>query len=738
MIHLQMLASSARPLAEVLVDALRAHTKLRLPKLQKGSSNAVYEPPQFDLRNVDDFQDPEDTAEINILRPDEVAVAWLLGRALDGQRDALARMQDADAVSVIEVPNQDFVDHVERLLKMHVITGAQTLDGDGLGKDYTIAAPHTVAIFMRKDEDKPKTSKSSENGNAEFAVAALRRCAVTGIADRLLPPNLVRMAEHRFVVPPLDASAVAAVIEAVTGRRPGTIDDELARRTTLEALNIAVRADLGAERSLARLTCLLGSQAANAEPAPRLCELHGLGPVKDWALALIRDLTEYAAGRLPWVAVDRGLLVTGAAGVGKTALARSVAREAQVHFVSTSYSQWQSHREGHLGHVTQAIRNVFAEARRNSPSILFIDEIDTIPARGTGKWNDDWWTSITNTLLECMDGFERREGVVIIAACNDPSRLDPALVRSGRLDRHIEIKLPDVPALIGICRTHLGSELAGADLRAVALAARGHTGADIERWVRQARRVARIAGRALELPDLLDAVRGGKPEWPADVRKRVGYHEAGHAIAVLALGIAEPKALSIGGTGGLAENDVGEIRAQTRSHLETTLVALLAGRAAEQIVFGEATAGAGGEDSDLSRATQLAMRLETHYGLGTFGLVCVAGDTNSRDLLLLDSLRSAVGRTIDRAYAAALDLLGQNRRALDALAGALFDAGYLDRGEIAAVLAQTPLSTKMTTDAPAVQAAQQSEKLPRLGESDIAMAEPPGKPLEEKNPQCCE
>jgi ATP-dependent Zn protease len=250
--------------------------------------------------------------------------------------------------------------------------------------------------------------------------------------------------------------------------------------------------------------------------------------------------------------------------------------------------------------------------------------------------------------------------------------------------------------------------------------------------------VARIAGRALELPDLLDAVRGGKPEWPADVRKRVGYHEAGHAIAVLALGIAEPKALSIGGTGGLAENDVGEIRAQTRSHLETTLVALLAGRAAEQIVFGEATAGAGGEDSDLSRATQLAMRLETHYALGTFGLVCVAGDTNSRDLLLLDSLRSAVGRTIDRAYAAALDLLGQNRRALDACAGALFDAGYLDRGEIAAVLAQTPLSTKMTTDAPAVQAAQQSEKLPRLGESDIAMAEPPGKPLEEKNPQCCE
>ena len=137
----------------------------------------------------------------------------------------------------------------------------------------------------------------------------------------------------------------------------------------------------------------------------RLCDLHGLGPARDWALALIRDLTDYAAGRCQWASVDRGLLLTGPPGVGKTALARAVAGEANVHFVATSYAQWQSHREGHLGHVTQAIRNAFAEARQNSPSILFIDEIDTIPARGTGKWNDDWWTSITNTLARMSGRF---------------------------------------------------------------------------------------------------------------------------------------------------------------------------------------------------------------------------------------------------------------------------------------------------------------------------------------------
>ncbi|HEY4980517.1 MAG TPA: AAA family ATPase [Bradyrhizobium sp.] len=626
------------------------------------------------------------------------------------------------------MPAVEFVDPIARLLRTHVLgLGALVLDGAGLSKEATIAAAGTVALFKRKDEEK---SKKSSTDDAEFAAAVQRRCAILGIAadaDSLLPRGLVRLAEHRIVVPPLDASAVAAVIEAVTGRRPGVVDDELARRATLEALAIAVRGDLGAERSLARLTSLLGSKAAHGEPAPRLCELHGLGPAKDWALALIRDLSDYAAGRCQWASVDRGLLLTGPPGVGKTALARAVAGEAEanVHFVATSYGQWQSHREGHLGHVTQAIRNAFAEARQNSPSILFIDEIDTIPARGSGKWNDDWWTSITNTLLECLDGFERREGVVVIAACNDAARLDPALVRAGRLDRHIAIPLPDMAALLGIFRAHLGAELEGADLRAVALAARGRTGADVERWVRQARRVARTAARALDLADLLGAVRDGEPEWPVDVRLRVAHHESGHAIALLALGIAEPKALSIGAGGGLAESDLGEIRALTRSHLEKYLVALLAGRAAEQLVFGEATAGAGGsENSDLGRATQLATRLETAYGLGSLGLVCIPGETGDRDLLLFGDLRSVVGRTIDRAYTAALDLLGQSRRALDALAAALFATGYLDRAEIAAVLKKTPLHTNEPTEAPAVRDSQQQPHTDH-GDTAIASAEAP-------------
>ena len=724
MTRVRMLAAAVRPLAEVLIDALRADNTARL-KHQTGSSRSTRDDDQLHLRLDDELDDmADDTDAFQVLRPDEVAAAVLLGRALDRHRDALAKLQDPDTIAIIEVPGGEFVDLIARLVRLQVIgTDAPVLDDNSLPKDGSCALPGTVMIFKRKDEDK---AKKSANDNGDLAAAVQWRCAILGIAadpDRLLPRDLMRMADHRIVLSPLDGSAVAAVIEAVTGRHPGPVDNDLARRVNLEALTIAVRSDLGAKRSLARLIRLLDNKAQSAEPMPLLSELHGLGAAKDWGLALAHDMTDYAAGRLSWAAVDKGCLLTGLPGTGKTSFARALAREAGVFFLATSYAQWQAHKEGHLGHVTQAIRNAFAEAQKQAPAILFIDEIDTIPARGSGKWNDDWWVAITNCLLEMLDGFARREGVVVIAACNDPSRLDPALIRAGRLDRHIHIPLPDIPGLIGIFSTHLGSDLEGADLRAAALAARGHTGADVERLVRDARRKARIANHPITLQDLLEAVRDGEPEWPAEVRRRVAYHEAAHALAMVAVGIAEPKSLSIGGNGGLAESGPGEMRSLTRTHLEKYLVVLLAGRASEQLVFGEGTAGAGGsEDSDLSRATKLATQIETAFGLGSYGLICVGGET-TRDLLLFEHLRDAVNRSLERAHAAALELLSTNRSTLNALAEALFTGGYLDRDEIEAILTKAPLHRDDDkTESPAA-SVQQPDAEP--GKPEIAPATAP-------------
>ena len=268
MTRVKSLAASQRRLAEVLIDALRAETK-STHKSQTGS-NGRADLNQLDLRFDDaDELDQGDIAQN--LRPDDVAAAVLLGRALDRDREALAKLQNPDAITIVEVPSTEYTRIVTRLIRAQLIgNDAPVLDDHSLPKDAIVGDAGTVVIFRRVDDGKTK-KPTSDNG--ELATAIQLRCAVLGIAadpDRLLSRDLVRLAEHRIIVPPLDGAAVGAVIEAVTGRHPGAVNDELARCATLENLMIAVRADLGAERSLARLTRLLDHKEGHAEPAPRL------------------------------------------------------------------------------------------------------------------------------------------------------------------------------------------------------------------------------------------------------------------------------------------------------------------------------------------------------------------------------------------------------------------------------------------------------------------------------------
>ena len=690
MLPVEMLATSARPLADVLIDRLRAaggpSALAQLRPHAGDEADALFVQADLPLEDEEDFVLP-----VRPLRPDEVVAAILLGRALDRNRHALGLLQDPATIAIIEVSREDLVEPVERIFRHFVVGGdLHVIDGDRCKPGDEIAPAGSVIVFSSDDES---SNKALAKGNAAFGAAVQRRAAIVGIAAdtvRKLPPDLVRLADHRIVLPPLDAEALAAVIAAITGSRPAAVNEELARATTMGALMACVRADLDAEGSLDRLSRLL-QHDPNMSSEPRLAGLHGLGAARAWGEALVDDLRGYKTGRLAWVA-DCGVLITGAPGTGKTTFARTLAKEAEVHFIATSYSSWQARNgSGHMGDVIKALRSDFAEARRHKPAIIFIDEIDTIPARGSTSRNDDWWTAITNCLLEELDGFDIREGVVVIAACNDPTRLDPALVRAGRLDRHIEIPLPDVPALIGIFRMHLGVDLAGVDLRPAAVAARGRTGADVERFVREARRAARKGAREITLQDLLDAADSNEASLSPDARRRIAYHEAGHAVVTLSLGLAQPVAISIEGAGGAAENEITSSQALTRGHCLDLLTLLLAGRAAEILAFGEPSAGAGGADgSDLARATQLAVRLETSYGLGQLGPVAVTAFT-ARDLLIMPDLRNTVQRSLEAAEANALELLAANRSSLDALAQALFTSGYLDRAEIDAVLTAAPL-----------------------------------------------
>jgi cell division protease FtsH len=165
--------------------------------------------------------------------------------------------------------------------------------------------------------------------------------------------------------------------------------------------------------------------------------------------------------------------------------AQALARSCGVPLIVGSYAQWQTSGGGHLGDLLRAMAASFDAARKAAPSILFIDEIDSFYARQHGDTrNRDWWANVVGGLLQLLDGVEKRDGVVVVGATNHPELVDPAIIRGGRLDRTLEIGLPDQAALAGILRVHLRDDLAHTDLMLVAMQATGATGADAERWVR--------------------------------------------------------------------------------------------------------------------------------------------------------------------------------------------------------------------------------------------------------------
>ncbi len=394
---------------------------------------------------------------------------------------------------------------------------------------------------------------------------------------------------------------------------------------------------------------------------PRLEDLFGYGTAKDWGLRLVAALDEYRAGRLAWGDVDGGALLVGHPGTGKTLFASALAQSAGLAFFPTSYSAWQGTGEGHLGTVMKEMRRIFSEAAASAPALIFIDEVDTLQARGTTSRYDDWWRSITNGLLECLDGTGRREGVVVLAACNDAANLDPALTRSGRLDRTFHVTLPGEEDLAEIFRHHLPS-LSEADVQPVATFLAGiASGADAARIARDARSVARTAGREIAAGDLL-AVAIPPDTRPQDLRRRIAVHEAGHAVMLLSQGIV-PACLSIvDASGGKVayERSDGE---GLPENLYQRLLVHLAGRAAEDIVFGSVSLGAGGPDaSDLGKATRLLATIEGRLGLGSRLSV-----TETVDEALIEA-------RLRTAYADAVMRLLEHRKAiLDLAAIALRD-----------------------------------------------------------------
>jgi cell division protease FtsH len=428
----------------------------------------------------------------------------------------------------------------------------------------------------------------------------------------------------------------------------------------------------------------------------RLEDLAGLGEAGDWGHELARDLADWKTGKISWSDVDRGVLLAGAPGTGKTTYAKALANTCGIKLIASSVAQWQS--KGHLGDLLKAMRGSFSEAKRDAPCILFLDEFDSIGDRATVRGDGArYQIEVINGLLECIDGVEDREGVVIVGACNHPWMIDPALLRPGRLERSIQIPLPNVEAREQILRWHLNGALEGEGLRHIADRMEGRSGADIEKLVRDARRKARRARRGITREDLADHL-PKRIAVPLEVLQRTAVHEAGHAIVHAALGEGEMVSLSImpefeadstSTLAGALEVKLPLSKCRSRKDHENRLAVWLAGLAAEEIVFGSYSDGGGGvEGSDLDMATQLAVEIEASFGLGE-GLVQLVyqNSKNHARVLVADrDLRRKVDGILKQAFEAARKIVTEQKTAHEALVKALLERHKLAGSEVLEII----------------------------------------------------
>ncbi len=442
----------------------------------------------------------------------------------------------------------------------------------------------------------------------------------------------------------------------------------------------------------------------NTADAPDLDDLHGLDAAKSIIRDLIDDLRGAVAGELDWDEVDRGLLLVGEPGTGKTMLARAAAKAAGVHFISTSAGRWGASATEFYD-VIRAIRSVFAEAQRFAPSILFLDELDSLGRRDQMiDRNRQLELEELNTVLQELQGFRDRQGVFVIGATNHLERIDPALTRAGRLDQVVRIPRPNRTALAAILRYHLGPYAADKrvaldlDLDNLAALAVGCTGADIEAFVRDASRRARKDKVPIAAVHLAAAItrapRDAQTGTPMSVgeQERTAFHEAGHAVACL-LAEAFPAELtmvsivprsdgSLGFAGFYSDQLLGLKKAAHLEYLEI----LLAGRAAEELRYGidGISSGAGGESptSDLALATRHLLKIVTQFGLHS------ERSLRWREINERATDVALIGELLDAAYDRVRQKLGEQRVLLDAIALRLLDDSEVLADELEALATQ--------------------------------------------------
>ena len=431
----------------------------------------------------------------------------------------------------------------------------------------------------------------------------------------------------------------------------------------------------------------------------------------------LRDPEKYTqiGARIP-----HGMLLVGPPGTGKTLLARAVAGEADVRFLSISGSDFV---EMYVGVGASRVRDLFDQAKKVAPAIIFIDEIDAVGRKrgtGLGGGHDEKEQTLNQLLVE-MDGFGRTEGVIVLAATNRPDILDPALLRPGRFDRQIYVGAPDAKGREEILKVHAkGKKLDGdVSLRSVALATTGFTGADLSNLLNEAAIMAARDNRpVLTMDDLNEAMMKitAGPEKRSRVRlardqRITAIHEAGHAVAMYHLPTNDPvrhisiipRGQSLGSTWSTPKEDTAHM---TRNEMYEHIVSLLGGRVAEALHLGDISTGA---SNDIDRASKLARDMVARYGMcENLGTVSYLGDgevfigrdyqnTKSYSEKFAGTIDDEVKALIDGAYAHCKQILTEHEERFNAVVEFLLEHETMSGAQFAACMEGKPIEEQSST-----------------------------------------
>ncbi|MGL1832692.1 ATP-dependent zinc metalloprotease FtsH [Rhodocyclaceae bacterium SMB388] len=404
--------------------------------------------------------------------------------------------------------------------------------------------------------------------------------------------------------------------------------------------------------------------------------------------------------------IPKGVLMVGSPGTGKTLLAKAIAGEAKVPFFSISGSDFV---EMFVGVGAARVRDMFEQAKKHAPCIIFIDEIDAVGRQrgaGMGGGNDEREQTLNQLLVE-MDGFEGQTGVIVIAATNRPDVLDPALLRPGRFDRQVVVPLPDIRGREQILKVHMRKVPIAPDVEPVVLArgTPGFSGADLANLVNEAALfAARGAKRLVDMDDFeraKDKIMMGSERrsmvMPEEERRNTAYHESGHALVAKLLDKTDPvhkvtiipRGRALGVTMQLPETDR---YSQDRERLLQTIAVLFGGRICEEIFMDQMTTGA---SNDFARATDLARRMVTQWGMSDNLGPMVYGEEEGEIFLgrqvtthrnvseaTMQKVDAEIRRIIDQQYALARRLIEENRDKIEAMTQALLEWETLDSDQI--------------------------------------------------------